>query len=54
MTVRLHTSIMANTSTSIIIIAVATRWNPVMVALAASIGGTLRELSGYPVTSAKE
>jgi len=30
-----------------IMIAVATRWNPVMVALAASIGGTLGELSGY-------
>ena len=30
-----------------IMIATATRWNPVMVALAASIGGTLGELSGY-------
>jgi len=30
-----------------IMIAAATRWNPVMVALAASIGGTLGELSGY-------
>ena len=28
-------------------IAAATRWNPVIVALAASIGGTLGELSGY-------
>jgi len=28
-------------------IAIATKWNPVMVALAASIGGTLGELSGY-------
>ena len=28
-------------------IAAATRWNPIMVSLAASIGGTLRELSGY-------
>jgi uncharacterized membrane protein YdjX (TVP38/TMEM64 family) len=30
-----------------IMIAAASRWNPVMVALAASIGGTLGELSGY-------
>ncbi|MBW2342037.1 MAG: VTT domain-containing protein [Deltaproteobacteria bacterium] len=30
-----------------IMIAAATRWNPIMVALAASIGGTLGELSGY-------
>lgn len=30
-----------------ILVATATRWNPVMVALAASIGGTLGELSGY-------
>jgi len=30
-----------------ILIATATQWNPVMVALAASIGGTLGELSGY-------
>ncbi len=30
-----------------IMIAVATKWNPVMVALAASIGGTIGELSGY-------
>jgi membrane protein YqaA with SNARE-associated domain len=28
-------------------IAAATEWNPVMIALAASIGGTLGELSGY-------
>ena len=30
-----------------ILIATATQWNPVMVAFAASIGGTLGELSGY-------
>jgi len=30
-----------------ILIATATKWNPVMVALAASIGGTIGELSGY-------
>ncbi len=30
-----------------IMIAAATKWDPVMVALAASIGGTLGELSGY-------
>jgi len=30
-----------------IMIAAATSWNPVMVALVASIGGTLGELSGY-------
>ena len=30
-----------------IMIAAATKWTPVMVALAASIGGTLGELSGY-------
>ena len=30
-----------------IMIATATSWNPVMVVLAASIGGTLGELSGY-------
>jgi len=30
-----------------ILIATAIKWNPVMVALAASIGGTLGELSGY-------
>jgi len=30
-----------------ILIATATKWNPVMVALTASIGGTLGELSGY-------
>jgi len=30
-----------------IMIAAASRWNPVMVALAASMGGTLGELSGY-------
>jgi membrane protein YqaA with SNARE-associated domain len=28
-------------------IAIATKWNPVMVALAASVGGMLGELSGY-------
>ncbi len=33
-------------ATAIMIVA-ATRWDPVMVALAASIGGTLGELSGY-------
>jgi uncharacterized membrane protein YdjX (TVP38/TMEM64 family) len=30
-----------------ILIATATEWNPIMVALSASIGGTLGELSGY-------
>jgi membrane protein YqaA with SNARE-associated domain len=30
-----------------LMIAAATEWNPVMIALAASIGGTLGELSGY-------
>jgi len=30
-----------------IIIAVATRWDPILVALSASIGGSLGELSGY-------
>ena len=30
-----------------IMIAAATKWNPVMVSLAASIGGSLGELSGY-------
>lgn len=30
-----------------ILIATATKWNPLMVALAASIGGTIGELSGY-------
>ena len=30
-----------------IMIAAATRWNPILVALSASIGGTIGELSGY-------
>ncbi len=30
-----------------IMIALATKWNPVLIALAASIGGTIGELSGY-------
>lgn len=30
-----------------IIIAAATNWNPIMIALAASLGGTIGELSGY-------
>lgn len=30
-----------------IVVAAATNWNPVMIALAASIGGTIGELSGY-------
>lgn len=30
-----------------IMIAAATRWNPILVSLSASIGGTLGELSGY-------
>jgi membrane protein YqaA with SNARE-associated domain len=32
---------------SAIMISIATEWNPFMVALAASLGGTLGELSGY-------
>lgn len=32
---------------AVITIAAATRWNPILVSLSASIGGTLGELSGY-------